>query len=272
MRIIDYIDIDIAITVLRVLAAVLTGAALLCVARVGPRLLAACLSTGLAFIVLGINSHWLKHLDTSVELWVRPHRSPDALAGWSEIWNYIGDPIYFAGAVLACGAWFSWRARSAIPAAVMVAAVGVGVVLEQTLKEAVGRSSDPVSALHDRPGRATLISYLHSFPSGHVTVIGAFVGTAAVCLCAGRHLATKVKIGVLAATGVAFIGLLAVYIRAHTFTDVVGGTVLSAAIVAIAGPTLAASAVRVRRLQARPHTVPARAAAPLVRRDRVAVG
>lgn len=272
MRTIVSINIDIAIGVLRVLAAVLTGAALLCLSRVGPRLLAACLSTVLAMLVVEINSGWTKHLDSTFESWVSPHRSLGALAGWSEFWNYVGDPFYFAAAALACAAWFSWRAQSTVPAVAMLAAVGAGVVLEDTLKVAVERTPATVAALQNRPAASTdLYAYLHSFPSGHVTVIGAFVGTVAVCLCAGRRPAVKVGMGVLAGAVVVFVGTLAVYIRAHTFTDVVGGTILSAAIVAMAGPALNTVLAQARRVKVK-SAAPARPAAPTVRRERVLVG
>lgn len=271
MRTIDSIDIEISLTVLRVLAALLTGAALLCFARVGPRPLAASLSTVLALLVVGINTSWMGHVDTAVEMWIRPHRSPGALAGWSEIWTYMGDPIYFAAVVLTFGAWFSWRARSAMPVAVMVAAVGVGSLLEQSLKIAVGRAPATVAPLQADTLPPNLFLFLHSFPSGHVTVVGVLLGTAGICLCAGRRLATKVQVAVAAAAGVAAVGLLAVYLRAHTFTDVIGGTVLSAAIIAMASPTLTAAMSRGRRVPTR-AVAPTRPAAALVRRDRVQVG
>ncbi len=265
MRIINDINIDMAITVLRVLAAVLTGAALLCWARMAPRLLAAGLATVLAILVLAINSNLLIHLDTSAEWWVRPRRSSEALADWSEFWINVGDPIYFAAVVLTCGAWFSWQARSVIPAAVMVAGVGVAVVLEQTLKVAVARTAATVAAAHDRPRPPGFHAYLHSFPSGHVTVIGAFLGTAAVCLCAGRHTITKIGVSALAGAAVVFIGIVAVYTRSHTLTDVVGGAVLSAAIVAMASPVLSAASLRGRRMAARRVAGPIRTTAPRVR-------
>jgi len=271
MRTIFHIDITTASTVLRVIAAVLTGAALLCWARAGSRLVAACLGTVLAILVLEINSGWMRHLDASAELWVRPHRTPSAVAGWSEIWGYLGDPLYFAATVAVFGGWASWRARSATPVAVMVVAVATGVVLEQALKTAVGRTAAAAAELQVRPSPGRLLDFLHSFPSGHVTVIGTFLGTVAVCLCAGRRVAAKVQVAAVAAATVVVIGVLAVYVRAHTLTDVIGGMVLSGAIVAVAATALSRSVSGPRRVPAR-DVAGVHRAMPAVQRERVAVG
>jgi undecaprenyl-diphosphatase len=274
MRTIFHIDITTASTVLRVIAAVLTGAALLCWARAGSRLVAACLGTVLAILVLEINSGWMRHLDKSAELWVRAHRTPSAVAGWSEIWGYLGDPLYFAATVAVFGGWASWRARSATPVAVMVVAVATGVVLEHALKTAVGRTAAAAAELQVRPSPGSLLNFLHSFPSGHVTVIGTFLGTVAVCLCAGRRVASKVQAAVVVGAVVAavvVIGVLALYVRAHTLTDVIGGMVLSGAIVAVAGPALSRSVSGPRRVPAR-DVAGVHRAMPAVQRERVAVG
>lgn len=242
MCIIIDIDTDIATTVLRVLAAVLTGAAPLCWARVGSKCMAPALTMVLVFLIAEIDSGWMKHIDSTVEGLVRPHRSPDSVAVGVEIWILMSHPIYFSLAVAACGIAFSWRARSARPGIVLVAAVGAAFVLEHTLKATVVRTT--VAALQDRPRPGTVLDFLQSFPSGHASVIGVFLGTVAVFLGSGRPAARKIQLAFVIAVCAVFIGVDAVYIRAHTTTDVIGGIVLAGAIVAAAAVVVHSPAAR----------------------------
>lgn len=201
-------------------------------------------------MAIEVNSGWMKHLDVAADYLARPFRTRGALVAGQEIWNFIGDPVRFAVVVLACGAWFSWRVRSAVPGVVMIGAVSLTVVLEETLKLAVARTPATIAVAHGQSKPLTFHAFLHSFPSGHVSAIGVFLGTAAVCLCVGRSVATKLTVGILTAAAVALIGLLAVYQRTHTFSDVVGGAILTGAILALAGRTLAATMSRGGRVEA----------------------
>ena len=241
---------DIAAIVVRALAAVLSGAALLRWGRAGWGLLSAGLSVALAGLVFEINGRWMTRFDTSVEFLVRPHRSPGALAASEDLFTVLGNPAYFAAAVLVCGTVLALRARSAVPVGVLVAAVGAGVVLESILKSAVGRTAASVAALQ-LPGPRSgpvAISYLHSFPSGHVTGTAAFLGMVAVFLGMGRRPEVKARLAALIAAAVVLLGLLAVYCRAHTASDVLGGMVLGGAVVAVSAAVLTAAAHRMRRV------------------------
>ncbi len=249
------ISIDFAVSVLRVIAAVLTGAALLCWARVSPKALAAGLAVVMGLLIVEINAGWLKHLDTSIESWIRPHRSPGALAIGKEVWIHLSDPVYFPAAVVACGMVFSWRARCAKPGVVLVAAVGATFVLEKTLKAVVERATSTAAVLQDRPGTGATMFFLHSFPSGHVSVIGVFLGTVAVLLGSGRPTGMKIQLAFLVATCALFIGIYAVYIRAHTATDVLGGMVLAGLLIATAA-SVPALTMRAARRHPAPHRYP----------------
>ncbi len=190
----------------------------------------------------------MTRLDTSVELLVRPRRSPGAVAASVDLFSVLGEPAYFAAAVLFCGTVLALRERSAVPVGVLVAAVGAGVVLESILKAAVGRTTDSVAALQGpRPSSGpVVISYLHSFPSGHVTGTAAFLGMLAVFLGMGRRPEVKARLAALITAAVVLLGLLAVYCRAHTASDVLGGMVLGGAIVAVSAAVLQALTRRQR--------------------------
>jgi len=222
-------------------ATVLTGAALLFWARVGVGMLAAGLSITLAGLALSVNSAWLTALDTAVEVWLLEHRSPGLRSVVADIFRLIGHPVLFAAAVLACGSVLARRARSMIPLLVLVGAVATGVVLEHLLKATVGRTAATVAGMQDpamQKYSKVVISFLHSFPSGHVTGTVAFLGLIAVCAGSGRSVLAQAKLAGEAAAGVGFVALLALYSRAHTLTDVVGGLVLGGAIVAVGAVVL----------------------------------
>ena len=81
-----------------------------------------------------------------------------------------------------CGALLSWRARSAIPAVVVIGTVGAAALAEKALKAVVERTAWTPAELQYLP----LLHYQHSFSSGHVTGNAALLGIIAVCLGAGR--------------------------------------------------------------------------------------
>jgi undecaprenyl-diphosphatase len=107
----------------------------------------------------------------------------------------------------------------------------VGAAVEATLKSVIGRTATSGPLLH----------YPHTFPSGHVTGTAALLGMIAVCLGTGRSRAVKTALAVLVTCAVLFVAYLALYIGAHTFTDVIGGMLLGGAIVAAGSAVLAAA-------------------------------
>ena len=186
-------------------------------------LAAACIAT-LAALAVAINSAVLIGIDTSVAEWfaARRIRSRDAEA--AGVFGYIGRPVHVLIPALVCGGLLSLWARSVTPVVLVAGAVGVGVVVEATLKATVGRT---VTA-------GPLVDYTHSFPSGHVTGTAALFGTIAVCL-GSRAFA------LVAAGAVVLVAYLALYTGAHTCTDVIGGMALGGAIVALGAAFLGAS-------------------------------
>ncbi len=208
------------------------ASALYCLARVGPGWLAGGLSLVLTALAVRINGGTMTGLDISVQTWLAAHRSRSWQADAGAIFGYLGQPLHFAVAVVFCGTLLSLHARSAMRLVVLLGAAGAGLVLEQTLKAAIGRTAQP------------LLHWSHAFPSGHVTMWAAFLGTVAVCLGIGRSRTTRLALGVLAAEGVVFVAFLAVYCGAHTVSDAIGGMVLGSALVA-AGASIVTASPRV---------------------------
>ncbi len=228
------IDIDITLTVLRLAAIVFGAAALFCLSRVGPGWLAGGLALSLGVLAVRINGGTMTGIDTSVQSWVRAHRSHAWQSEAGAVFGYLGQPLHFAVAAVFCGTVLSLHARSATRGALLLAVTGTGLVAEQTLKAIIGRTAE------------SLVGYAHAFPSGHVTVWASFLGMVAVFLGTGRSRATRLALGLLAASGALAMAFLAVYSGAHTMTDVIGGVVLSASLVAFGTAVLRASLPTVR--------------------------
>ncbi len=226
--------INITVIALVVVAVVLGGCALIRRGRLALVFLAAGLFTALAALAVGINAEWLAALDTSVETWFGAHRSRNWQVDASGIFRFIGQPLHVASAAMVCGTLLSLQARSALPAVLVVGVTGVGFVIEQTLKALVGRTSTAVAELQN----TALPSFEHSFPSGHVTGSAALLGMIAVCLGTGRGCAVKTALTVPVVAGVLFVAFIAVYARAHTFSDVIGGMILGGAIVTLGAAVL----------------------------------
>lgn len=229
---------DVAVLALLIVAATFGASALLVQGRLALIMLAAALFTVLLTLALHVNAHWLTSLDDAVETWLSAHRSQrwrvDA-DGW---FSYLGRPVHVAAAGLVFGTLLSLRARSAVRGLLVIGGVGAGVVGEQTLKAIIGRTPETLAALHD----GSLTAYAHSFPSGHVTGATTLLGMIAVCFGAGRSRAVKAALAVPVVLGVLFVAFLALYSRAHIFSDVLGGMFLGGGIVALGAAVLAGRA------------------------------
>ncbi|WP_431236342.1 phosphatase PAP2 family protein [Mycolicibacterium aichiense] len=206
-------------------------------------LLAAGLFSVLAFLAAEINSWWMTALDTSVWNWFDAHRSHSGRGDSAGIFDFIGQPIHVAVAGLVSGTLLAVSARSILRLIAVTGSVGAGAVLEQTLKHTVGRTPQNLAQLRDG---STLdwsdLDYMHSFPSGHVTGAATLFGTIAVCVGVGRKLAAKAVISSVAVIGVLAVAWLALYVRAHIFTDVIGGMVLGGALVALGAAAITSRA------------------------------
>ncbi len=230
--------IDITLIALVVIALVLGGFALFRRGRFALFFLAAGLFTALGVLAVGINAEWLAALDASVETWFEAHRSRRGRVDARGIFRFVGSPMHVASVAAVCGGLLSFRARSVIPAFLVVGGVGFGVVAEHTLKAIVGRTSTAVAELQ---GRSSPSYFEHSFPSGHVTANAALLGLIAVCLGVGWSRAAKTALAVPVVAGVLVIAFVAVYCGAHTFSDVIGGMILGGAIVTLGAAALSAT-------------------------------
>lgn len=195
---------------LRLAATVLTAAAALVWARVGPGALGAGLCALLAVLALESKTAWARALDASAHEMVAAHQTRELRWSAARVFALCGEPVYVALLAAVCGALLSLRARSAIRGVVLVGAMGVGVGVEYALKLA-----------------------LVSFPSGHVMGTATLLGLIAAFSAQGRGLGVKAAWALMAAAGVVSMACLALYCGVHSVTDVLGGMVLGAAMVSL---------------------------------------
>lgn len=233
-------NVDITVIALLVLAATFGASALFVRGRTSLILLSAGLFTVLVGVALHVNAEWLTSLDDAVERWLDAHRSRRWRLDADGAFSYLGKPFHVAAAGAVAGTLLSIRARSALRGALVMGGVAVGVVLEQTFKALVGRTPETLAALHD----GSQVAYAHSFPSGHVTGAATLLGMVAVCVGAGRSRGFRAALAVPVVLGVLCVAFLALYSRAHIFSDVLGGMFLGGAIVALGAAVLAPSTAR----------------------------
>jgi undecaprenyl-diphosphatase len=178
----------------------------------------------LGILALEINSEFLTSLDASVSNWFDEHRQHRGHGDSLGIFVFIGNPIHVAVAGLVSGSLLALQARSALRLIVVTGTVGLGAVIEQTLKAMTDRTHETLAALD---------AYTHTFPSGHVTGAAALFGMIAVCLGTGRGPTVRATLTFAATFGVLAVAVLALYVRAHVFTDVIGGMANGGALVAL---------------------------------------
>lgn len=203
-------------------------------------MLGAGLLTALGVMAVAVGAGRTSSMDAAVDGWLRPHLTPVVRTAASDLHAYIGQPVHFATVVVFCGLLISLHTRSLLPVPLLTGAVGVGAVVEDSLK-------------------AVLAPY--GFPSGHVTVTAAFLGTVAVCLGRRRGRAAHALLAALASTGVAIVAVNTLVSGAHTITEAIGGMVLGGSLVA-AGASAQRAAVPARRaaVAVSAHTTPMRSA------------
>ncbi|WP_155059192.1 phosphatase PAP2 family protein [Streptomyces blattellae] len=142
--------------------------------------------------------------------------------------DWVWDPWTMRVLCTAVVLWLMWRLRDWWTALWLAATVALGTLVQQSLKAAVGRARpvwpDPVDSAH-----------YAAFPSGHAmtaTVVCGLLLWLLIHYGAGRTVwRTAVAVAVISVAGV---GLTRVWLGVHWASDVVGGWLLGATLVALA--------------------------------------
>ncbi|MEV3988368.1 phosphatase PAP2 family protein [Streptomyces sp. NPDC049837] len=141
--------------------------------------------------------------------------------------DWVWDPWTMRALVAVGVVWLWWRGER-ILAVWTVAVSALGSAVQQVLKAAVGR---------DRPRWRDPVDWAHyaAFPSGHAMTAAVTCGLLLWLLAlfgAGRRL--RVAALLVGAVSVLGVGLTRVYLGVHWASDVVGGWLLGACVVAVA--------------------------------------
>lgn len=206
-------------------------------------LISAGLFAALLTTAAGISTAWVETLDVSVAHRFAPPNSHRSFVLADSAFRFIGQPEGVAIVAAVCGAAISvWR-RSVMPVLLVLGGVAVSVTVEHTFKSLLGRTVD----LAELPSHsALLLDYIHSFPSGHVAGSFALVGMIAVLLGSGHGRAVRAALAVGVAVCVSAVAWMALYVHAHLFSDVIGGTFLGGAIVSLGAAVYGAVAAQSR--------------------------
>lgn len=140
--------------------------------------------------------------------------------------DWVWDPLTMRLLCAAAAVWLLWRRSAWWTAAWLVCTCALGAVLQQGLKDAVGRARpvwpDPVDSAH-----------YAAFPSGHAMTATVVCGLLLWLLrhggVAGRPWGAAVALAVLSVAGV---GVTRVWLGVHWPSDVLGGWLLGATVVA----------------------------------------
>lgn len=206
-------------------------------------MLAGGLLAALVLLGLVVSFGWVEGIDAAVSNRVGDHKSHHTTVVTDAIFKFIGDPVGVAIAAAVFGGLLSLRTRSVVPIVLVMGAVAAAVTVEHTLKALIGRVIPP-----DAPKQwAVLAEYVHSYPSGHVAGSAALLGTIAVISSIGRDRSTKVKLAVLVVAFVLSVAVMALYVHAHLFSDVIGGMFLGGAIVTTSAVVMAGHVIGRRR-------------------------
>lgn len=156
--------------------------------------------------------------------------------GWTHFMrllsDWLWDPWTMRAALAVTALWLLWR-HERLPALWIGVTSVLGTALQQGLKAAVGR---------DRPHWADPVATAHyqAFPSGHALTATVACGLLVWLLwlhgAQRRHVRAALAVSVVSVVGV---GFTRVYLGVHWLSDVVGGALLGAALVAASAWTYA---------------------------------
>jgi undecaprenyl-diphosphatase len=208
----------------------------------------------LTWLAIGVHVHgWVTAFDAPTASWIgnSVHRShgPDE-ASWITVW--LGTPVKVAAAGLIGGALLAWRARSLRAAVVVIGTVAGAVLAETAFRLIVYR---PVTEAEIQV--SPLSTEHHSFPSGHVTGIGALLGIIAVCITIGRSRIVQSLATALVVAGVVIVAFSRLYLGFHWLSDVIGGALLAGVAVILGTVALMSRCDQSVRVRSTPRGTPA---------------
>ena len=189
-------------------------------------------STGLAaaFAALAYQVRtggWLTGADPAVLGWFTEHRS-EWVTGPAIAVTDAGGPAGTIILAVVIGAVLSRRARSLIPALILIGTVGAAALASTVTKFVVGRARPPIVS-------QVLLETDHSFPSGHATGAMALFTMAAVMFGYALPPTRRALLLVLAAVVTVVVAVTRLYLGEHWLTDVVGGILLGTLAAVIGG-------------------------------------
>ncbi|RZL82033.1 MAG: phosphatase PAP2 family protein [Rhodococcus sp. (in: high G+C Gram-positive bacteria)] len=189
-------------------------------------------STGLAaaFVALAYQVRaggWLTGVDPAVLGWFTEHRS-DWVTGPAIAVTDAGGPAGTIILAVVIGAVLSRRARSPIPALILIGTVGAAALASTVTKSVVGRARPPIVS-------QVLLETDHSFPSGHATGAMALFIMAAVMFGYAQPPTRRALLLITAAAVTVVVSVTRLYLGEHWLTDVVGGMLLGGLAAVIGG-------------------------------------
>jgi membrane protein DedA with SNARE-associated domain/membrane-associated phospholipid phosphatase len=152
------------------------------------------------------------------------HIRPRAGVHVAKAITVLGSSPVVGGVVIACAVWLVLRRRVVTAATLLVAGVA-DVIALHIAKGATGRPRPP------DPLAGTQGS---SFPSGHAAYAIAYLAVAFVLWRSAPGFRARIGLILAALVVAVLVGLSRVYLRAHYFTDVLGGWALGLAVFGIA--------------------------------------
>jgi undecaprenyl-diphosphatase len=191
-------------------------------------MLGAGLLAALLALAGAISTGWIEAFDLTVAEHFGAHKSRKTTLVTDAIFGFIGRPEGVGITAAVVGGLLSVRARSAAPVVLVMGAVAASVAVEHVLKATFGRTL-PAALNH-----SLMVNYIHSYPSGHVAGSAALLGTIAVVLGQGCGPRTKRLLAGGVAVCVLSVAIMALYVHAHLFSDVVGGVFLGGAVISLA--------------------------------------
>ncbi|GAA1514204.1 phosphatase PAP2 family protein [Streptomyces synnematoformans] len=196
------------------------------------RVTAAVLTLASVLLAVPVIASWEPLTDADGRIARRLHSAAVSESGWTRVnrvlTDWVWDTVTMRLLMLAVILWLLWRGARLLPLW-LAGAVAVGWVLQNGLKAAVGRDrprwSDPVdSASHA------------AFPSGHAMTVALACGLLLWVLSRADRVPAGLRYAAWTAAAVSAAGVsfTRMWLGVHWTSDVLGGTLMGAAVAALA--------------------------------------